>query len=220
MCAQQLRTNSVSLKLSGLFDSGHVLQRAVVVVAVRVVVVIPTGYARRPDDVTIGGRFNIRGSYEFTDELGAIVGEMRQMGDMYNFKIKCFCHHSGDSGDPAAQPQKAQKVDCEFVLNAEESLEILTSLMCHFFRHGVAMKRANLDRERDTHKEMCKGLKAKLKAHKKEKQQRHCDAVIAGAWARDAARHSTALAAHATEDPSLPCSEGPAQTGNSDLRVS
>ena len=69
--------------------------------------VIPTGYARRPDDVTIGGRFNIRGSYEFTDELGAIVGEMRQMGDMYNFKIKCFCHHSGDSGDPAAQPQKA-----------------------------------------------------------------------------------------------------------------
>ena len=82
------------------------------------------------------------------------------------------------------------------------------------------MKRANLDRERDSHKEMCSGLKAKLKAHKKEKQQRHCDAVIAGAWARDAARHSTALAAHATEDPSLPCSEGPAQTGNSDLRVS
>ena len=92
--------------------------------------------------------------------------------------------------------------------------------MCDFFRHGVAMQRANLDFERDTHNGMFTGMKAKLKAHKMEKQRRHCDAVVADVWARDAARHSTAVAAHATADPSPSCSEGPAQTENSNLRVS
>ena len=175
MCAQELQTNSVSLKVSGLLDSGHVLQGAAVVVAVRVVVVIPTGYARCPDDVPIGGHWTARGAYEFTDKFGAIVGEMRQRGYMHSFKFKCLCHHGGDSGDPAAQPQTA---DCGFVLYAEECLEILLSLMCDFFRHGVAMQRANLHLERDTHKGTLTGLKAELKAHKTEKQRRHCDAVV------------------------------------------